>query len=245
MKAFEADLHLHTVLSPCGDVSMSPGGIVAACVEKGIAILGITDHNTTRQCRIVSELGREKGLFVLPGVELTTLEEVHLLAYFPSLGVADLFQGWLDEHLQVVENNPDFFGHQVVVDRDEQVVYEEDHLLIAALDVGIHDAIEVVRRYGGLLIPAHVGKGKNSLFSQLGFIPEGLDVDALEVAVVENRARMMKRYPRATACTFVCGSDAHYVEDIASRKTTLMMEKADFQEIRMALAGESGRWVEL
>ena len=243
MHSFRADLHLHTVLSPCGDVSMSPAGIVAACVAKEIAIIGITDHNTTLQCRIVTDVAHEKGIFVLPGVEITTREEVHLLAYFPSLAVTDCFQVWLDAHLQVIENKPEFFGYQVVVARYEQVVYQEDRLLIAALDVDIHATAQAVRNHGGLLIPAHVGKGKNSLFSQLGIMPEGFDVDALEVARVGDRAEVMTRYPTVLAPTFVGGSDAHYVEDIASMTTRFVMEKPDFYEIRRALAGEDGREV--
>ena len=243
MHSFRADLHMHTVLSPCGDLSMSPRGIVAECLAKGVAIIGVTDHNTTRQCRIVTEVAREKGLFVLPGVEMTTREEVHLLAYFPSLDVADDFQRWLDTHLQVVENKPEFFGYQVVVDRHEQVVYQEDRLLIAALDADIYTSAQAVRDHGGLLIPAHVGKGKNSLFSQLGIMPEGLEVDALEVSMADGQARVARRYPAVTGCTFVTGSDAHYVEDIASVTTLFSMERPDFYEIQMALAGEKGRGV--
>lgn len=243
MQTFRADLHLHTVLSPCGDVSMSPEGIVSACAGLGLAIIGITDHNTTRQCRIVTELAGEKGLFVLPGVELTTREEVHLLAYFENLAVAGAFQVWIDEHLQVIRNKPELFGYQVVVDRDEQVVYQEERLLIASLSADIYETAAAVRAHHGLLVCAHVNKGKNSLFGQLGMMPKGLAVDALEVAAVAQRPRVIDAFPEVSGIPFVCGSDAHYAEDIGSGTTGFALERPDFHEIRMALGGREGRGV--
>lgn len=222
---------------------MSPAAIVSACAAKGIAILGVTDHNSTRQCGIVTELAEERGLFVLPGVELTTREEVHLLAYFDSLAVAEAFQGWIDAHLTVIRNRPEFFGHQVVVDRFERVVYEEERLLIAALSTDLQETAAAVADHNGIAICAHVDKGKNSLFSQLGFFPEGLSVDALEVSAAASRARVIGRYPGTSGMAFVCGSDAHYAEAIASVSTGLTLLKPDFEEIRMALAGRDGRGV--
>ncbi|SCX97938.1 PHP-associated domain-containing protein [Desulfoluna spongiiphila] len=245
MQTFRADLHLHTVLSPCGDVSMSPAGIVSACAGLGISILGITDHNTTRQCRIVTELAEEQGLFVLPGVELTTREEVHLLAYFGSLGEAEAFQGWIDDHLTVIRNRPELFGYQVVVDRTERVVYQEERLLIASLTTDIHETASAVRKAGGLLVCAHVAKGKNSLFSQLGIMPRGFRADALEVARKEHRDQVCRRFPVVSGLPFVCGSDAHYVEDIGSVTTEFTLETPGLDEIRLALAGGGGRKVAL
>jgi predicted metal-dependent phosphoesterase TrpH len=224
---------------------MSPAGIVSQSVEKGLSIIGITDHNSTRQCPIVMALAEEKGLCVLPGVELTTREEVHLLAYFDSLEVAGSFQGWIDAHLTVIKNKPEFFGYQVVVDRDERVVFEEERLLIAALDTDIHETAAAVIAHDGIVIWAHVDKGKNSLFSQLGIMPKGLEADALEVAAANHMARITRRYPETLATPFVCSSDAHYAEDIASVTTTFTLERPDFHEIRLALAGRDGRGVRL
>jgi PHP family Zn ribbon phosphoesterase len=224
---------------------MSPAGIVSESLAKGLSIIGITDHNSTRQCRIVTELADETGLCVLPGVELTTREEVHRLADFESLEAAASVQRWIDAHLQIIQNKPEFFGYQVVVDRHEQVVYEEERLLIAALDSDIHETIAAVTAHNGLVICAHVDKGKNSLFSQLGIMPEGLEVDALEVAAAKNRARITRRYPETVELSFVSSSDAHYAEDIASATTTFTLEKPDFHEIRLALSGRDGRKVTL
>lgn len=243
MQTFRADLHLHTVLSPCGDVSMSPAGIVSSCAAQGITLLGITDHNSTRQCRIVTELAGEQGLFVLPGVELTTREEVHLLAYFGSLEEAEAFQGWIDDHLTVIRNRPELFGYQVVVDRDEQVVYQEERLLIASLTTDIHETAEAVRAGGGLLVCAHVAKGKNSLFSQLGIMPKGFCPDALEVARRDHRAQVCSRFPEVSTLPFVCGSDAHYAEDIGKVTTEFTLETPGLSEIRLAFSGCGGRKV--
>ena len=44
---FKADMHIHSVLSPCGDIEMSPSAIVAQAKAKGLDIIGLTDHNST------------------------------------------------------------------------------------------------------------------------------------------------------------------------------------------------------
>lgn len=241
MNIYKADLHIHTVLSPCGDLEMSPRAILDMCVLKQLDIIGITDHNSTLQCPVMVEAGNEKGITVLPGVELNTSEEVHLLAYFKDLSVLPTFQEWIDAHLPVINNRPDLFGHQVVVDLDENILLEEKRLLITALSAGIDETIREVKSLGGMVIPAHIGKGKNSLFSQLGFIPKNLSVDAMETSGEKNHRMLLSRCPELSALPFIYGSDAHYLEDIGKHYTLFEMEHKGFQEIVLALSGEKNR----
>lgn len=128
-----ADLHIHTVLSPCGDLDMSPANIIGMALQKGLSLIGISDHNSTRQAPVIQQLGEQQGLRVLCGTEVNTAEEVHALAYFPTLERLTAFQHFLDLHLPDIKNNPDKFGYQVVVDAEEQITYEEERLLITAL----------------------------------------------------------------------------------------------------------------
>ena len=129
----KADLHIHTVLSPCGDLDMSPGNILRAALERGLGLIGITDHNSTRQALLIQEWGREMGVAVLAGAEVTTAEEAHCLAFFPTPERLAEFQRFLDRHLPPVPNNPDKFGYQVAVNRDDEILYEEPLLLLSAL----------------------------------------------------------------------------------------------------------------
>ena len=93
-----ADLHIHTVLSPCGDLDMSPANIIGMALQKGLSLIGISDHNSTRQAPVIQQLGEQQGLRVLCGTEVNTAEEVHALAYFPTLERLTAFQHFLDLH---------------------------------------------------------------------------------------------------------------------------------------------------
>ena len=155
-----ADLHIHTVLSPCGDLDMSPANIIGMALQKGLSLIGISDHNSTRQAPVIQQLGEQQGLRVLCGTEVNTAEEVHALAYFPTLERLTAFQHFLDLHLPDIKNNPDKFGYQVVVDAEEQITYEEERLLITALDVDINTIERTVHALDGIFIPAHIDKSR-------------------------------------------------------------------------------------
>lgn len=241
MTVFSADLHIHTVLSPCGDLEMSPVKIVEATVQKGIDIIGITDHNTTRHCSIISEIAKRHGIFVLQGAEITTKEEVHCLAFFEAKEDIEMFQDFLDENLPDMKNDPLRFGYQVQVDEDETIIYEEEKLLFGALQKSLEEVEFFVHNLGGIFIPAHIDRHKNSIFSQLGFFPPDLKVDALEVSKKTAISDFRTKHPELGKFRMLRGSDAHYLEDIGTCCTYFEMKKISFQEIRMTLAGINGR----
>ncbi len=243
MKTYRADLHIHTLLSPCGDLEMSPINIVRKAREMQLDIIGITDHNSTRQLPLIVELAREKDLFVLMGTEVTTREEVHCLAFFEKLEEIVEFQKYLDEHLVGMKNDPHRFGYQVVVDRDEQIVYEEERLLIAALDQGLDQVEKMVHELNGLFIPAHVNRERYSLTSQLGFIPAGLNADALEISGHITREKFLEDNPHLEGYAIIRSSDAHTPEKIGETVTEFWIKTCDFQEIKMALKQLEGRKV--
>lgn len=243
MQVFSADMHVHTVLSPCGDLEMSPVNVVEAAALKQIDILGITDHNSTRHGPLIKKLAAKHGIFVLCGAEVTTREEAHCLAFFENDEALNDFQDYLDEHLPDIKNDPRYFGCQVVVNEKDEILEEVDRLLISALDQSLSQIEEKVHALNGLFIPAHIDRPSLSLISQLGFVPPDLKADAFEISGKMDRSEIIRRYPYLKDATFICSSDAHYPDQIGRRTTKMSLEKRSFKEIAMALHGDQGRSV--
>ena len=243
MQTYSADLHVHTVLSPCGDLDMSPANIVEIAARQKIDILGITDHNSTKHGALISKLAAKKGIFVLCGAEVTTKEEIHCLTFFENFETLMVFQEYLDKHMGDVLNKDNRFGYQVVVDENDIIVEEVDKLLIAAIDQSIDELEEQVHSLDGLFIPAHIDRTANSLFSQLGFLPPGLKADALEVSKMSTPESILQKHPELAGYTMIQSSDAHFPEQIGTRVTKFELKTRSFEEISMALKGVDGRQV--
>ena len=241
MKILRADLHIHSVLSPCGDLEMSPGNIVEEASRKGIDIIGITDHNTTRHAALVKNLAERKGIFVLTGAEITTKEEVHCLVFFENSDTLAHLQDFLDENLPNIQNIPEIFGHQVEVDENENIIYVEKRMLTNAISRSMNELEVFVHNNGGLFIPAHIDRRKNSIYSQLGFLPENLKADALEVSRATSAENYAGIHPEIKKFPLTRSSDAHIKSDIGKASTGFLIKSAEFNEIRMALKGTEGR----
>jgi hypothetical protein len=231
------------VLSPCGDLEMSPASIVKRAKEKKIDILGITDHNSTKNCKALSDIAKNNDLLILKGAEVTTKEEVHCLAFFEKDDELFDFQNYLEEHLPKIENDVNKFGYQVVVDKNENILEQIDWLLISALDVNINQIEQKVHELNGLFIPAHIDKARYSLLSQLGFVPSDLKIDALEISKFVKKEEFVKQNNYLADYCFIQSSDAHFLENIGDTNTYFQMENKSFSEIRKALKGENGRKV--
>jgi hypothetical protein len=245
MQLYRTDLHIHTVLSPCGDLEMSPARIVAEARNHGLNIIGITDHNSTQQCKLIWKLGRKSGLTVIPGCEATTREEVHCLTLFPDFDALAEFQKFIDRRLMYIPNDPALFGYQVVVDEDDNIEEEFHNYLGASLDASIEEVEQKVHELLGIFIPAHVDRPRNSLFSQLGFIPPELKVDALQISKLAEEKAVRERYRISPEITLVKFSDAHYPADLGKTFTEFNLAEPSFQELRKALKGEDGRSVRI
>ncbi len=241
METVKADLHIHTVLSPCGDLDMIPRNIVNTAYKKGLGIIGITDHNSLRQVDLIEKLAVGKGMFVLGGVEITTREEVHCLAFFPDRETRNIFQEYIDEYQPVIQNKDGKFGYQVVVDEYDQIVYNEEKLLITGLNRSINQIETEVHRLGGLFIPAHINRSVNSIFSQLGFVPPGLQCDAMGITCFATEIEVKSKFPVPKNITLIKNSDAHYPDDIGKGYSEFMLSKCSFDEVRLALHNLEGR----
>jgi PHP family Zn ribbon phosphoesterase len=242
MKIYRADLHVHTVLSPCGDLEMSPANLISEASRKGIDIIGITDHNTTKHCKLISRLAADKGIFVMMGAEVTTKEEVHCLTFFENTGTLDLFQKFLDENLPDILNDPAIFGHQVQVNEDEIIIYEEKKLLINAISKSIKEVEVFVHNLDGIFIPAHIDRKKNSIYSQLGFLPENLNADALELSKGTTPEKFLSVHSEIKKTPVIRSSDAHFPVNIGTAFTDFHINEPSFSEIKLALKGINGRF---
>ncbi|NPD46393.1 MULTISPECIES: PHP domain-containing protein [unclassified Lentimicrobium] len=245
MIKFRADLHLHTVLSPCGDLDMSPSQLVEHAHLRGIQIMGITDHNSTKHARLVRDLAAKVNIFTLCGAELTSKEEAHLLCFMPNDEKLQLLQDFIDENILKIPNNPKYFGEQLVVNEKEEIISEEEYLLINAIDKDVDEIGEFVMHNGGFFIPAHVDRPAFSLTSQLGFIPPDIKCTAIEISKRSSEEELLSQFPYLKGRSFIQSSDAHYVEDIASAFTNFYLKEANFEEMKKAFSKLDGRYCEI
>ncbi len=245
MKTFRADLHIHTVLSPCASLEMSPAKIIEKALEQKLDLIAVTDHNSTRQCALTKKLAEQRGLSVLLGCEVNTSEEVHVLCFFRDLETTRIFQKFLDKHLPKIQNKPDFLGYQLILDEHETITGEEPYFLGSGLYSGIDTIGNLVDKLQGIFIPAHIDRPHNSIFSQLGFLPPSLKTDALQISRYADEHKTKIRYNIPDDITIISCSDAHYPEDVGSGVTRFFMEELSFAEIKLALNRQQGRYTEI
>lgn len=244
MRPFLADLHVHTVLSPCADDLMLPRGIVAAALRRDLSLVGICDHNASENVAAVQAAAVQTGVSVLAGMEVTSREEVHVLALFPDLEVAAAWQGFVYGHLPLLPNNERAFGVQLVVDERDEIVSVDERLLLTATNLTLAEIAAEVDRRGGLAIPAHVDRPAFSIISQLGFVPPDLAVPALEVSARANPEEPRAIHPSLAGWRLVQSSDAHFLGQVGAARTLFWLEEPTFAESRLACRGEQGRRIE-
>jgi len=242
LKRFEADLHIHTCLSPCCESGMSPRRIVEQAKLRGLDIIGICDHNSAENVACAKKIGEKEELAVIGGIEVTSQEEVHVLAFFDEdkdlFGLANLVY----ENLPGV-NDERVFGEQIVVNEDDEVLSFNKRLLIGATVLPLQQIVARIHSLGGLAIASHVDRESFSIIGQLGFIPDGLELDGLEVSPRLSLEKAQLRFGEALDLPLVTFSDAHTLEDIGKSFTCLLIEEANIKEIGKALSGEDGRKV--
>jgi PHP family Zn ribbon phosphoesterase len=244
LTTYRADLHLHTCLSPCGDLDMSPRGVVEAAAAAGLDIIAVTDHNSAENAAAVvrAAAGRE-GPAVLCGMEVTSAEEVHVLTLFDDPETALAMQEILYQNFPAKTNRPDIFGEQVVANEFDEVEGFNERLLIGASLLELNDVVGRCHDLGGLAVAAHVDRPSFSLIGQLGFIPPDLEVDAFEISARADEADLIRRFPALAGRPRLRGSDAHFPKDIGSAWTEFVLNGPNLEEIRLALLGREGRMV--
>jgi PHP family Zn ribbon phosphoesterase len=240
LKKFKADLHIHSCLSPCSDWAMSPKKIIQKSLEVGLDLIALCDHNSAENAGATMRQGNKQGLLVLPGMEICSKEEVHILALFDELDPALELQAYVYANLPG-ENNSQVFGFQVVANEEDEVIGENPRLLIGATRLGLHDIVDQTHVLGGINIACHVDRPAYGIINQLGFIPEDLNLDGLEVSYRIKLAQAAQTIPGIGNFSRVTASDAHYLNDIGRAWTVFQMAAPTLAEIRLALARKDGR----
>jgi hypothetical protein len=242
LRPFLADLHIHTVLSGCAEVEMIPPLILKQAKRLGLSLIAITDHNACHNVEAMIQAAQGTGIHVLPGMELQSREEVHLLCLFDTVPQCQQWQETVLAKLPSLSNKEDILGGQFVVDVTGKWVRTEERLLATSTDMGLEEVVTEVHSLGGMVIPAHVDRPSFSLLANLGFVPESLDVQALEVTSRFVRATGYQQWPQLEAWCLIVNGDAHRLQEIQNR-TLYKIAAPVIEEIRLALKGEQGRKV--
>lgn len=240
MESILADLHLHTVLSPCAEVEMIPPLIVHQALALGLGLIAITDHNAAANCAAVMQAAAGTELTVLPGMEVQTSEEVHVLCLFDTLEQVLTWQGQVFDHLPDQQNLEDMLGAQFVVDAAGGYIRTESRLLLTSTDLALGEVICRVHALGGLAIPAHIDRPSFSLLANLGFVPPDLAVSALEIFRLTDPAGLTSQHPDLAAWPLIRGGDAHRLNEITR---ALRVESAAPGVAALAQALRAGRFV--
>lgn len=240
MKEYRADLHVHTVLSPCVEIEMLPPLIVSEAKLRGIDLIAITDHNASANIDAVQKAASGSGITVIPGMELQTKEEVHVLCLFDTMDQIMEFQRLVDQKLPAIKNRPDFFGEQLVVDEKGDFIRNEDQLLITSTFFSLNEAYHCVNEIGGLFIPAHVNRKANGLLEILGFVPDDIPFFALELSRHITPKEAKEKFPQIASFELIQNGDVHQLSEFTVA-TIFEIENTSISEIKLALRKEENR----
>lgn len=242
LKIFHCDFHIHTCLSPCADLDMHPQALVKKALEAKLDLVAICDHNSSENVPFVMNAARGKNLNILSGMEVTTAEEVHILAIFDSLDNLAELQKLVYQHL-AGENDERRFGVQAIVNENGEVEGISNKLLIGATDLSLDNVVNHIHKFNGLAIAAHIDRESFSVLGQLGFIDEKIKFDALEITPSTGVKKARIKYQNLGNYSFIVSSDAHFLKDIGTAATKIALQEASVAELRMAFAGRNGRYI--
>ena len=209
---FSFDLHMHSCLSPCGGEDNTPANLAGMCALAGLDIVALTDHNTCGNCRAFSDACAAYGILALPGMELTTAEEVHVVCLFPDPDSAEDFAACVRSTLPPIRNKPDIFGPQILMDSGDRVLGEETAFLAGASGIGVYQAAALAASYGGFAFPAHIDRPSFSLIANLGLWDPSMGFTLAELS--RRCPEDFLRRPDLRGVRFISDCDAHYLDQI-------------------------------
>lgn len=223
------DLHVHSCLSPCGDNNMTPFDLVGMSLLNGLELIALTDHNSAKNCPAAKLAAESYGIGFIPGIEVTTSEDIHCVCLFPDIDTAMAFDAMLEKHLPPIPNDTAIFGNQIIMFPDGSTS-EFKTLLITGCDISIIELPDIIRDYGGICYPAHVDRDANGLLAVLGTWPEDLNVSAAEI-----RFNLPDAVPKHLK--ILQASDAHRLEALPDGGYPLPLKSPDFNGIRNYIYG--------
>jgi predicted metal-dependent phosphoesterase TrpH len=245
LKIFQADLHIHSKLSPCGSWEMMPRRVVEQARLAGLDIIAICDHNAAENVAAFRDTAEGTGLVVIAGIEITTAEEIHVVGLFPDQQSARKVSSRVQSTLPVTDSGyADRFGAQILMDRDGNILGSEKRALAMATTFTLEETVALIQGCGGLAIPAHIERPSFSVYSQLGDLPRGIPFNAVEVSPVEQRPIGLREKFARYGFPMVGSSDSHYIHEIGRARTLIKAREASFEELAAALRREDGREVD-
>ena len=225
------DLHLHSCLSPCGDMDMTPNNIANMAKLLGLDVIALTDHNTSLNCGAAMKAGESVGLLVIPGMELTTSEDIHAVCLFPTLEKALEWNAYVEDHRIKIKNKPDIYGRQVIMNENDEETGEIEHLLLPATDISIMNAHKLVDEFGGICYPAHIDRESYSILSVLGEIDESCGFTTAELADKNKLDKLRSVHPILNKINIVTNSDAHYLENMREAQNYLELTELSIKSV--------------
>lgn len=231
------DLHIHSALSPCADEEMTPNNIVNMAALMGLDIIAVTDHNTAGNCEAVIRCSKFTDILVIPGMEIETAEEVHLLCLLPDLKQAQLLQSYVYEALPRRKNPEEIYGKQLLFNAADEIVGHESRLLLTAVQLTLEETVRLVRELGGAAVPAHVDRKANSMLTTLGFIPPDLDFHYLELSAACRVNEFIAQYPHLQVYQFLQSSDAHRLEEMVKCNCSIELQEKSIPYLLHKLNG--------
>lgn len=218
MSRFYYDFHIHSCLSPCGDNDMTPNNIVHMAKLCGLDMIALTDHNSCKNCEAAVQVGNAIGLCVIPGMELCTQEEAHVICLFPDVASAQAFGMYVESKSMKIKNNARIFGDQIIMNRADIEIGREENLLITASGISVNRVSFLVREYGGAAYPAHIDKDSYSVLSALGEIPPEADFHAAEITDRGDVEMLKKKHPCLEKMLLLLDSDAHLLDTMTEKR---------------------------
>lgn len=230
------DLHIHSGLSPCGDNDMTPNNIVNMAYLKGLKVISVTDHNSMLNLKPVMKVANDRGILLVPGIEVTTREEIHILCYFPTVEAGMCFQDIIFNSLPDIENREEIFGSQLLFDREDNVIGQVRKMLLGSSKYSIDEIFTLVQEYDGAFVPAHIDRKSFSILSALGFIPDNIDIKSIEVSDLNELKNIEKRMS-LDKHRVLKNSDAHYLGSISEALHFIDLDNLTAQSVVDYLRG--------
>lgn len=226
------DFHIHSALSPCGDNDMTPNNLINMSIIKGLDAVALTDHNACENVRAAAAVAGDKIIFI-PGMEVETSEEVHIVTLFSTADAAEEMQRILVDSSPFIPNRPEIFGNQYIMDENDKICGEIDRMLVTASGLDIYTVVAAAKDLGGIAYPAHIDRESYSVLSNLGFIPPDLDISAVEITE-KSRTALEGEY--SNRYNIITSSDAHYLWDISERNHYIEVSDASVRGILNAIS---------
>lgn len=225
------DLHIHSCLSPCADIEMTPNNIVNMSVLNGLNVIAITDHNSCKNCKALVEAGKKVNLLVIPGMEICTNEDIHVICLFETVTDAENFSTYVYSNMPLIPHRPDIFGEQIIMNSNDIEISRESYLLLNATNISVNDILSTTNKYNGTAFPAHIDRSSYSVISSLGDIPPETGFNTIEISTKGNIEKMKSLHPIIKDKLILINSDSHYLENLISEKRYIEIDTLSTKSI--------------